>query len=251
MAVSAIGPGFLTQTTQFTATLASLAAAILLSIAIDIGAQMNTWRILCVSGRRGHELGNDLAPGVGWFVAGVIVLGSFIFNVGNLNWCALGIEVLTGIPLWLGARLPPPWPMCLPAVAHAQKHGPLLALGVAMILLTLYMLFATPPPLGDALMNAVFPEKIDEVTIVSTWAAPSAATSCSLALHRLLDAGVRGPENLPTITVASIQGILITGVMRIVLFLAVLGVAGQLLPAAPSFKRSSSAPATPDASSPV
>ena len=57
MAVSAIGPGFLTQTTQFTAQLgASLAFAILLSILIDIGAQLNTWRVACQYHQRWQNL---------------------------------------------------------------------------------------------------------------------------------------------------------------------------------------------------
>ena len=42
MATSAIGPGFLTQTTVFTEKLgASFGFAILLSILLDIGAQLN------------------------------------------------------------------------------------------------------------------------------------------------------------------------------------------------------------------
>jgi len=50
MATSAIGPGFLTQTTVFTQQLAaSFGFVILMSIILDIGAQMNVWRIIAVS----------------------------------------------------------------------------------------------------------------------------------------------------------------------------------------------------------
>ncbi|XGW41838.1 hypothetical protein ACDK41_07355 [Haemophilus influenzae] len=50
MATSAIGPGFLTQTATFTNTLlASFGFVILLSILLDIGAQLNIWRIVIVS----------------------------------------------------------------------------------------------------------------------------------------------------------------------------------------------------------
>jgi Mn2+/Fe2+ NRAMP family transporter len=53
MATSAIGPGFLTQTTVFTQQLlASFGFVILLSILLDIGAQLNIWRILVVSSKR-------------------------------------------------------------------------------------------------------------------------------------------------------------------------------------------------------
>ncbi|MCH4597623.1 hypothetical protein L7A47_35590, partial [Achromobacter xylosoxidans] len=47
MATSAIGPGFLTQTATFTQSLlASFGFVILLSILLDIGAQLNIWRII-------------------------------------------------------------------------------------------------------------------------------------------------------------------------------------------------------------
>ena len=59
MATSAIGPGFLTQTSVFTVKMgAALAFAILLSILIDIAVQLNVWRILGVSGLRASELAN-------------------------------------------------------------------------------------------------------------------------------------------------------------------------------------------------
>lgn len=53
MATSAIGPGFLTQTATFTQALAaSFGFVILLSILLDIGAQLNIWRIVAVSENR-------------------------------------------------------------------------------------------------------------------------------------------------------------------------------------------------------
>ena len=63
MATSAIGPGFITQTTQFTAQLgAAFAFAILASIVVDIALQMNVWRVIGVSGLRAQELGERLLP---------------------------------------------------------------------------------------------------------------------------------------------------------------------------------------------
>ena len=70
MATSAIGPGFLTQTSVFTVQMgAAFAFAILLSILVDIAIQLNVWRVLCVSGLRANELGNTVLPGLGWFLA--------------------------------------------------------------------------------------------------------------------------------------------------------------------------------------
>ena len=60
MATSAIGPGFLTQTSVFTVQMgAAFAFAILLSIIVDIVIQLNVWRILGVSGLRASELANE------------------------------------------------------------------------------------------------------------------------------------------------------------------------------------------------
>jgi Mn2+/Fe2+ NRAMP family transporter len=42
--------------------------------------------------------------------------------------------------------------------------------------------------------------------------------------HRLVDAGIRGPARVTEISRASVTGVLVTGAMRLLLFLAVLGV---------------------------
>ncbi len=85
MATSSIGPAFLTQTAVFTEQyLASFAFAILASIVIDIGAQLNIWRVLSVSGKRGQDVANEVLPGLGYVVAFFIVLGGFAFNIGNV-----------------------------------------------------------------------------------------------------------------------------------------------------------------------
>ena len=58
MATSAIGPGFLTQTSLFTEQLlSSFGFVILISILLDIGAQLNIWRIITVSEKRAQDLG--------------------------------------------------------------------------------------------------------------------------------------------------------------------------------------------------
>src|SRR4051812_6843966 len=84
MATSAIGPGFLTQTAVFTEKFrADFAFAILASIIIDIGAQMNVWRVITMSKMRGQDVANQVLPGLGHFIAFLIVLGGLAFNIGN------------------------------------------------------------------------------------------------------------------------------------------------------------------------
>ena len=64
MATSAIGPGFITQTTVFTAQLgAAFAFAIVVSILVDIAVQLNVWRVIGVSGLHAQDLANKVLPG--------------------------------------------------------------------------------------------------------------------------------------------------------------------------------------------
>src|SRR5215218_8549959 len=104
MATSAIGPGFITQTTQFTAKLgAAFAFAILVSVLIDVALQLNVWRVIGVSGLRAQELGNRIVPGLGHALSFFVVLGGFVFNVGNVAGAGLGLDALLGLePQWGG-----------------------------------------------------------------------------------------------------------------------------------------------------
>src|SRR5688572_13463545 len=104
MATSAIGPGFLTQTAVFTADLlTSFGFVILVSLIIDIGAQVNIWSIIAVSRRRAQDIANMLFPGLGYFLAMLVAFGGLVFNIGNIAGCGLGLNALAGIPLPIGA----------------------------------------------------------------------------------------------------------------------------------------------------
>ncbi|MFM8805992.1 MAG: hypothetical protein ACKOD1_01395, partial [Sphingomonadales bacterium] len=106
MATSAIGPGFLTQTASFTNTLvASFGFVILISILLDLGAQLTIWKILCASGMRAQELANKVLPGAGPALSVMILLGGLAFNTGNLAGAGLGLEVLTGWSPKIGASI--------------------------------------------------------------------------------------------------------------------------------------------------
>ncbi|HPZ89424.1 MAG TPA: hypothetical protein PLQ32_15025, partial [Flavihumibacter sp.] len=70
MATSAMGPGFLTQTSFFTGQLgASFGFVILFSIVIDIVVQLNIWRIVSGCGLPAQDIVNRLLPGLGWFLS--------------------------------------------------------------------------------------------------------------------------------------------------------------------------------------
>jgi len=227
MATSAIGPGFLTQTSLFTEQLVtSFGFVILVSILLDIGTQINIWRIITISESRGQDIANKIFPGLGFFLAFLIAFGGLIFNIGNIAGCGLGINVLTGIDPKYGAII-----SCAIALAifWYKEAGRLIDgfakwLGIIMIGLTVYVAFVSHPPVGEALYRTVWPEKIDVMKIVTLVGGTVGGYISFAGAHRLLDAGIKGKENIRSATRSAVSGILITSLMRFVLFLAALGV---------------------------
>ncbi|MBG9771299.1 NRAMP family divalent metal transporter [Bacillus vallismortis] len=245
MATSAVGPGFLTQTATFTNTLAaSFGFVIIISIILDIFAQTNVWRIIAVSGKRGQEIANMVLPGLGYFIATLVVLGGLAFNIGNIGGAGLGLQVLFGITPETGALISAVVAILIFLIREAGKAMDRFTqiAGFVMILLTLYVAFTTAPPVGEAVANTIAPEQISIFAIVTLVGGTVGGYITFAGGHRLLDAGIKGKESIPQVTKSSVVGILITSVMRIALFLAVLGVVSKGLhidesnPAASVFK---------------
>lgn len=227
MATSAIGPGFLTQTALFTSRLgASFGFAILASIVLDIGAQLNVWRILAVSGRRAPDVADLVAPGLGRVLAAAVALGGLAFNIGNVAGCALGLEVLLGVPLPVGALASAGVAIALFVVREAGRAMDRFAqlLGFVMIALMLFVTWRAAPPLGEAVVRSVAPERLDVLAIITLVGGTVGGYITFAGGHRLLDAGVHGVAALPVVDRSAVTGILVTGAMRVLLFLAALGV---------------------------
>jgi Mn2+/Fe2+ NRAMP family transporter len=227
MATSAIGPGFITQTASFTVTLgAAFACAIVLSVIVDIAVQMNVWRVVGVSGRRAHELGNAVLPGVGYLLAGLVVLGGLVFNIGNVAGTGLGTDAMFGLDPRVGGALSA---LLAIGIFLSKRAGVALdrvviVLGLIMIVATLVIAVTSSPPVGEALTNVVLPEEFDFVAVTTIIGGTVGGYITYAGAHRLLDSGRTGPEHVRDITRSSVIGILVTGVMRVLLFLAILGV---------------------------
>jgi Mn2+/Fe2+ NRAMP family transporter len=227
MATSAIGPGFLTQTSVFTEELlTSFGFVILVSLLLDIGAQLNIWRIITVSNRRAQDVANKLVPGLGLVLACLIGFGGLVFNIGNIAGCGLGLNALSGMDMETGA-----FTSCVIALAifWYKEAGRLMdsfvkLLGLLMILFTLYIAISSQPPVAEALYRTVWPQKIDVLKIVTLVGGTVGGYISFAGAHRLLDAGVQGPVFLPQVTKSAVSGIVITSIMRFVLFFAALGV---------------------------
>ena len=227
MATSAIGPGFLNNTSAFTQQLlTSFGFVILVSVVIDIGAQLNIWRIIAVSENRAQDLSNKLLPGLGYLLAVLVAFGGLAFNVGNIAGCGMGLEVLTGLDAKWGAVI-----SCIIALfifwtKEAGKAIDLFVkiLGIAMIGLTVYVMFASHPPVGKALQHTFWPETIDVKMIVALVGGTVGGYISFAGAHRLLDANVKGIAAISQVNRSSVSGIFITALMRYILFLAALGV---------------------------
>ena len=227
MATSAIGPGFLTQTAVFTAQLgASFGFAILVSILLDIGAQLNVWRIIAVSGLRAQDVANRVLPGLGHALAAGVAVGGLAFNVGNVGGAALGLQVLAGVPLRIGAVLSGGLAILLflrRDAGRAMDRATVL-LGILMIGLTAYVAIAADAPVGEAALRSVWPREVRFLAIVTLVGGTVGGYITFAGGHRLLDAGVHGEQALPEVDRSAVTGILLTGAMRVLLFLAALGV---------------------------
>lgn len=229
MATSAIGPGFLTQTSVFTVQMgAAFAFAILLSILVDIVIQLNVWRILGVSGLRASELANAVLPGLGWVLAVLVGIGGMVFNIGNIAGTGLGVQALTdgAVDPKVGGAISA---LIAIVVFLWKRAGAALdvivgILGALMILLMLYVAISSNPPVAEALRQSVAAEAVDFKVITTLIGGSVGGYIVFAGVHRLIDAGHTGPENMDYVSRSAITGIIVTGIMRVLLFLAVLGV---------------------------
>lgn len=230
MATSAIGPGFLTQTTVFTEQLlASMGFVILVSLILDVIAQMNVWRVIGISGLRGQDIANKVFPGLGIVLAILIVIGGLAFNIGNVAGAGLGLNAMLGIDSTYGAIISAAIAIFIFLFKEAGKIMDRFAqiAGFIMIFLMLYVAITTAPPVGEAVVRTFVPETVGWVAILTLVGGTVGGYITFAGGHRLIDAGITGPENIKKITTSSVTGILVTGVMRVLLFLAVLGVVSK------------------------
>jgi Mn2+/Fe2+ NRAMP family transporter len=197
MATSAVGPGFLTQTSLFTSQLAaSFGFAILISILVDLGAQLTIWRVVAVTRRRAQDLANAVLPGLGYLLAVLIGLGGFAFNIGNVAGAGLGLEVLTGLPVKAGAALSAGIAIGIFLVREAGRAVDRFALvmGFVMVGLTLFVAIASGPPVAEAAVRSIWPARIDVLAIVTLVGGTVGGYISFAGAHRLLDAGVSTPR---------------------------------------------------------
>lgn len=229
MMTSAIGPAFLTQTALFTEQLgASFGFIILVSVIISIGAQLNIWRILTIANSYAQSVSNQVFPGLGYVISFFIVLGGLAFNIGNIAGAGLGMSAIFGIDVRLGGVIIGLFSILIFLSRNGQTIVDYVVqvLGTIMLGLCLYVAIISDPPLGEVALRTVVPESsvsifMPIITIVGGTVGGYITFS---GAHRLIESGLVGKKNLPFVSYSAVSGVLATGLMRIFLFLAVLGV---------------------------
>jgi Mn2+/Fe2+ NRAMP family transporter len=181
---------------------------------------------------RGQDVANKLLPGLGYLLSLLIVIGGLVFNIGNVGGGALGFNALFGIPSWVGCVISG----LLAIVIFLSKKAKSIVdqvvkyLGAIMIVVILVVMFLTKPPVGDAVVHTFAPSAPfkDLSSAILTLLGGTVGGYITFAgAHRLIDAGVTGEKNLGQIRKSSLTGMLVATIVRILLFLAVLGVVAK------------------------
>ncbi|MBA5813392.1 divalent metal cation transporter [Leuconostoc lactis] len=227
MAMSAVGPGFLTQTAAFTSQLGpNFGFAILVTILIDIVVQINIWRIITVSGKHAQQIANDIFPGLGYFLTFLIVVGGFFFNIGNVAGAGLGLNVLFGISAENGAIIAALLAIIVFVVRNALvvMDRTVQVLAVVKIAVLIYILSVTTVPVSAAVKHTFLPTDINFYSIVTIVGGTVGGYISFAGGHRLLEGGIRGQKGLKYVNEGALSGIGIASVIRVMLFLAGLAV---------------------------
>lgn len=230
MATSAIGPGFLTQTAVFTDQLgASFGFIILASILLDMIVQLNIWRIVIVSGLPAQQIANKLLYGLGYFIALLVFLGGLAFNIGNIGGAGLGLTALLNIDTQYGAALSLAVALAVFIYKEATKLMDLVTkvLGLLMIALMLYVAITSAPPLSEVLLKSVLPTQFDFTALLTIVGGTVGGYITFAGAHRLLETDISGNNQLKTVDKGAASAIGIASVMRILLFLAAVGIVSK------------------------
>ncbi len=230
MASSAIGPGFLTQTAVFTQQLgASFAFVILLSIILDAIAQLNIWRIIAVADKPAQDIANKVFPGLGYFISFLVFLGGLAFNIGNIAGAGLGLNVLFGISVGQGAVISAIMAIGIFIYKEAGKAMDVFAktMGLIKIVLALIIAYTSSPPLAEAALRAVNPTQFSFTAVLTIVGGTVGGYITFSGAHRLLDARQTGIQNLGAVNKGALSAIGLASVMRLLLFIAALGVVSK------------------------
>lgn len=227
MASSSIGPGFITQTAVFTQQLgASFGFVILMSVLIDAISQLNIWRIIIAANKPAQDIANDVLPGMGYLLSALVALGGLAFNIGSIAGAGLGMNVLFGISVPQGAAI-----ACILAIGifvykESGKAMDLFSkcIGSLKIGLAIVVVYLASPPVATAAKYSIVPQHFSFFALITIVGGTVGGYITFTGAHRLLDAGQGGLTHIKSVSKGALSAIGLSSLMRILLFLAALGV---------------------------
>lgn len=227
MATSSIGPGFMLQTAAFTSEYkADFGFAIAISVIFSIIAQLNVWTIISVSRMRGQDIANKILPGLGYVVAFLIALGGLAFNIGNIGGASMGLHIILGIDATTAAAISGIIGIALfasPKIGGALDRTAKV-LGTVMIVLIGWIAFSTHPPVQEAMTHTVMPDTYPWLATLTLIGGTVGGYITFSGGHRIIDSNITGEEHLPDVRKSAFLGMSVDVLVRVLLFLAVLGV---------------------------
>ena len=178
---------------------------------------------------KGQDIANRVLPGLGYLIAFLVALGGLAFNIANVGGGAMGLNVLFGLDFKIGGAICGILALVIFISKEAGKAMDTLSkiLGGLMILLVGFVAITTNPPVGEAIYRTVVPQSIPYLAIITLVGGTVGGYITFSGGHRLLDAGITGERNIKQITSSALMGMGIATLMRILLFLAVLGIVSQ------------------------
>jgi Mn2+/Fe2+ NRAMP family transporter len=227
MATSAIGPGFLTQTAVFTEQYSfDLSLVILLTIIVTLFAQLNIWRIIVVSGKSGQDVANAAVPGLGYLISFLVFIGGIAFEMGNIAGTGMGLNVLFNIDVKTGAVISTIICITIFIVKEFEKAMDrfVQVLACIMLFLVLCVAIISRPPVREVAYRTVMPQGFDFMPFTTLIGGTVGGYITFSGAHRLLNGGLRGTKDVKKATSSATLGIVTSGILRYLLFFAVLGV---------------------------
>lgn len=225
MFTSAIGPGFLMQTTTFTEQYRnSFGFVILVVTFISVFAQLNIWQIIAASKMRAQDVANKVLPGLGHIIAFFVSFGGLAFCLAHNAASALAMNILFGLDYKIGSLVIG----VIGIIVFTYKSIGVVVdkfcevTGVFMLITLIYLGVASHPPIGLALKSTFMPTELPLFPVITLVGGTVGGFICFSGGHRLVDAGIVGQKNLRKVGGYATLAIVLTTIVRIMLFVAAL-----------------------------
>ena len=228
-AMVTVGPALITQISNFTRDLGgSIFLAIVFAAVLIYFSEVSIWRMTAGSNQYFQDLSDRLLPGLGRLLSLLIVICSFIFNVGNVAGSSVGASSLTDLPERAGVLLG----LLVSAVLFLSKNSLKImnvvsqVFGAVFILVMLYTVLQYPVPFGKIFAASIRPDDAAGLfyPILSLVGTGLGGYAVFIGAHSLIDQGLGGAERLREISAFAGVGVGAGTLMRLLLFTAVFSV---------------------------